>query len=209
MVFKNLLDNNKLFKESKFYKYEHKFKELVEQGQSPKALFIGCCDSRILPNLITGSEPGDLFIVRNIGNFVPPYKPDEDYHSTASAIEYAVSVLEVTDIIVCGHSHCGAIKELYIERNLDDRFIHVKTWLKLGEEARDLVKNNLTTESDEEKLIMTEKLSILFQMQNLLTYPEVKKMVEEGKLFINGWYYKIESGEIMQYNQEKEEFENC
>ena len=96
---------HKSFQKIKFNQSKDRFKKLVDEGQNPKALFIGCSDSRVMPAMITGSKPGDLFIVRNIGNFVAPYNPNADYHATASAIEYAVSILEVSDIIVCGHTH--------------------------------------------------------------------------------------------------------
>jgi len=110
MDFSSIIKGSEHFKNKDFKKYKNKFIDLVKNGQHPKVLFIGCSDSRVVPNLITQSEPGDLFVMRNIGNFVPPFKPDVDFHGTAAAIEYAVSILKVTDIIVCGHSHCGAIK---------------------------------------------------------------------------------------------------
>jgi len=103
------------FRKIAFNKSKERFRKLVDEGQSPKALFIGCSDSRVMPAMITSSKPGDLFIIRNIGNFVAPFNPDADFHATASAIEYAVSILEVSDIIVCGHSDCGAIEALYKE----------------------------------------------------------------------------------------------
>ena len=92
--------------------------ELVKNGQKPKALFIGCSDSRVIPDLMLQTKPGDLFVIRNVGNFVPPFRPDDDFHSTASGIEYAVSILKVKEIIVCGHTHCGACEAIY--KNLDD-----------------------------------------------------------------------------------------
>jgi carbonic anhydrase len=121
------------FRSIKFKQNEERFKALVEEGQNPKALFIGCSDSRVMPAMITGSGPGDLFIIRNIGNFVAPYQPDADYHATASAIEYAISVLELTDIIVCGHSDCGAIASLYKDIQPNSENIHTLKWLELGE----------------------------------------------------------------------------
>ncbi len=204
---KQLIHGTERFKKQAFKKHQDKFEKLVSEGQSPKVLFIGCCDSRVLPNLITNTGPGDLFIVRNIGNFVAPYKPDEDFHSTAAAIEYAVSVLEVRDIIVCGHSHCGAIAALYKEEKLEaQELIHVKRWLDLGKEAKHFVQQRGKGLSKEDKLTMTEEISVLFQLENLMTYPAVAKRVNEGSLYLNGWHYDIESGEIASYSQEHEEF---
>ena len=204
---KSLIEGSKQFKESVFRKNRRFFKELAK-GQSPKVLFIGCCDSRVLPNLITNTGPGDLFIVRNIGNFVAPYKLDEDYHSTAAAIEYAVNVLEVEDIIVCGHSQCGAISALYYDESKFEKkeIPHVKTWLKLGLPAKEFVQKWGGELSKEDKLTMTEEVSVLFGLENLLTYPSVKQRVEEGRLSLHGWHYDIQSGEIYAYDEEECEF---
>ena len=201
-----LMAGNQHFKDVKFKKHEKKLRQSIIDGQSPKALFIGCSDSRVLPMAMTSATPGDLFVVRNIGNFVAPYKPDEDYHSTASAIEYAVSVLKVGNIIVCGHSHCGACEALYKDISAPE-LVHTKKWLELGEPAKEYVKTILPHDaSDREKYRLTEKISVVFQMQNLLTYPAVAKAVDEGTLAIHGWYYKIGRGEIEYYDVDEGNF---
>jgi carbonic anhydrase len=199
-----LLKGHQKFKEIKFKKNKDLYLKLVKDGQHPGTLFIGCSDSRVIPGLITGSKPGELFTIQNVGNFVAPYKPDEDYHSTASAIEYAVSVLKVDDIIVCGHSHCGAIKALYKDLDKNEDLIHTNKWLELGNEAKKVAQ--LVGGSEEEKLINTEKLSAMFQLENLLTYPAVKRRVDEGSLHLHVWYYKIETGEIEYYDDIKGSF---
>lgn len=208
MDIQDLIDGHEVFKDEKFKKYENKFLDLVINGQKPKVLFIACSDSRVDPALITNSSPGTLFTLRNIGNFVPPFSPDDDYHATAAGIEYATSVLEVTDIIVCGHSHCGAIESLY--KNLDDvKLIHVKRWLQLGQKAKEQAERSSPLGlSHRKKLELTEKFSILFQMKNLLTYPEVKQRVEEGLLSLRGWYYNIENGELEYFNDSKSQFQS-
>jgi carbonic anhydrase len=152
------------------------------------------------------SKPGDLFVIRNVGNFVPPYKPDEDYHSTASGIEYAVSVLQVSEIIICGHTHCGACAALY--EDLDDpSLIHTKKWLDLGEKAKSMATAALGPSAEKEKLLrLTEQFSIITQIDNLLTYPYVNKLVQEEKLFIHGWYYNIETGTIQFYDPDRHDF---
>ena len=194
------------FQQIKFKKSEERFKKLVEEGQSPKALFIGCSDSRVMPALITGSKPGDLFIVRNIGNFVAPHNPNADFHATASAIEYAVSILEVSDIIVCGHSHCGAISALFKEFKQTPENVHTIKWLELGNEAK---KVGLLAYKDADKETMlryTERISVVYQLDNLLTYPAVKRKVEDGTLYLHGWHYDIENGQIDYYDDENYEF---
>ncbi|SFZ97572.1 Carbonic anhydrase [hydrothermal vent metagenome] len=200
---KNLLTGNDLFKKSYFMKNEKELLDLVENGQNPKALFIGCSDSRVIPNLITSTSPGDLFVIRNVGNFVAPFKPDEDYHSTASGIEYAVSALNVSEIIICGHTHCGAIESLY--KGVDTKaFIHTKKWLTLGEKAKSLAILAIGKNAEKTELLrLTEKLSVITQIENLLTYPYVKKRVEEGTLHIHGWLYDIETGEIEYYDPDQ------
>ena len=194
------------FQKIKFKKSQERFKKLVEEGQNPKALFIGCSDSRVMPALITGSKPGDLFIVRNIGNFVAPFKPDADFHATASAIEYAVSVLDITDIIVCGHSDCGAISALYKEINPTPENVHTIKWLELGDNAKRIAKQVCVNESKEVLLRYTEKLSVVFQLENLLTYPAVRQGVEDETIFLHGWHYDIENGNIEYYDDENLEF---
>lgn len=197
------------FKEFGFKANEERFKALVEDGQNPKALFIGCSDSRVVPEIIMDTKPGDLFITRNIGNFVPPFKEDEDFHATAAAIEYAVSVLQVNDIIVCGHSHCGAISALFEPPKITNRqeVIHTLKWLELGKDAKDQVEKIIPHEHIEVKKEATQKLSVIFQLENLLTYPEVKKRVFEKDLFLHGWYYEIENGNISYYDETEDRFE--
>lgn len=199
---------NELFQKSFFKAYEKEFLQLAHKGQTPKALYIGCSDSRVLPNLITGSAPGDLFVVRNIGNFVAPYKPDEDFHSTASAIEYAVSILEVKNIIVCGHTKCGAIEAIHTKScATNPELIHTKTWLTLGDSAKSQAILALGLNADKEALCrLTEKLSVVSQLENLLTYPSVKKRVDDGIIAIHGWIYDIQSGEIEYYDPEISQF---
>ena len=196
---------NKLFR-SYFKENKDSLLDLVKNGQSPKALFIGCSDSRVIPDLMLQTKPGDLFVIRNVGAFVPPYKPDEDFHATASGIEYAVSVLKVKEIIICGHTHCGACSHLFEEIE-DKSLIHTKKWLELGESAKASAILSLGHDAKKEELIkLTEKLSITKQIENILTYPNVKKRFEDGTIHIHGWHYDIETGKIDYYNAETYEF---
>ena len=203
---KTLIEGHNDFQSIKFKNNQERFKTLVEEGQNPKALFIGCSDSRVMPALITNSKAGDLFIARNIGNFVAPFNPNQDYHATASAIEYAVSILEVTDIIVCGHSECGAISALFKKIEPTDENLHTIKWLELGESAKRSALLSLREESHENILRYTEKVSVIFQLENLLTYPAVKRRVEQGSLFLHGWHYNLKNGIIEYYDEEAYEF---
>ena len=205
MNIEDYAQGNKLFR-TYFKKNRESLLNLVERGQAPKALFIGCSDSRVIPDLMVQSNPGDLFVIRNVGNFVPPYRPDEDFHATASGIEYAVSVLKVQEIIICGHTHCGACKALY-QTIEDPSLVHTKKWLELGESAKTSAVLSLGANAPKEDLLrLTEKLSVIKQIENLLTYPLVKKRFEKGDLSIHGWYYDIETGYIEYYNADSYEF---
>ncbi|MRI58099.1 MAG: carbonic anhydrase [Epsilonproteobacteria bacterium] len=206
MDIEKFIERYKEFKRLGFKKYEKLFVELAKKGQSPKTLFIGCSDSRVVPDLITGARPGDLFVFRNVGNFVPPFKPDKDFHATAAAIEYAVSVLGVSDIIVCGHSHCGACESLYKEIPDTIELIHVKKWLEIGMPAKRAALEEVGENDRELLLRTTERLSILVQIEHLLTYPAVKRRVDDGSLRLHGWYYRIEDGVIEYFDEEAGEF---
>jgi carbonic anhydrase len=207
MHINDLIRGNKKFREVSFPKYEEDLKTLVQSGQKPEVLFIGCSDSRVTPDLMLDTKPGDMFILRNVGNFVPPFKKHRDFHGSSAAIEYAVSILNVKHIIVCGHSHCGACKSLYEDISDDDSLIHVKTWLELGKKAKEYTLVAIRDKSDKELLYRTtERISIVHQLENLLTFPEVERRVEEGTLSIHGWYYHIEDGKIEYYDGEEYDF---
>ncbi len=196
---------NELFR-TYFKKNKEDLLKLVKNGQKPKALFIGCSDSRVIPDMMLQTKPGDLFVLRNVGNFVPPFSPDDDYHATASGIEYAVSVLKVQEIIICGHSYCGACAALY-EDIKDPSLVHTKRWLSLGEKAKKNALLSLGNDANKEELLrLTEKLSIVNQIENILTYPKVKERFENGDLHIHGWYYHIENGKIEYYDADSYEF---
>jgi carbonic anhydrase len=203
-----LLEGNQIFVQNYFKQHSTDLVNLAKNGQNPKALFIGCSDSRVLPDLILGTKPGDLFVVRNVGNLVAPYKPDEDYHSTASGIEYAVTALNVSEIIICGHTQCGAIASLY--QNLDDKpFVHTKKWLSLGNKAKTTAILALGKDAEQEKLLrLTEKLSVVSQIDHLLTYPYVKERVDNGTLHIHGWMYDMTNGEIEYYDPDDHVFKS-
>jgi carbonic anhydrase len=203
-----LLEGNEIFVNSYFKKNSQELLNLAKNGQNPKALFIGCADSRVIPNLITQTDPGELFVVRNVGNFVAPYRPDEEFHSTAAGIEYAVTALNVSEIIICGHTHCGAIASLFTKLD-DNTFIHTKKWLSLGEKPKTLALLALGKDADKENILrLTEKLSVVSQIENLLSYPYVKQRVENETLYIHGWVYDIETGSIEYYDPDEHQFKS-
>ena len=207
---RHLIEGLQRFRAETFPRYREHYRKLVEEGQKPSVLFIGCADSRVVPDLLMDTGPGELFIVRNVGAFVPPYEPDGAFHGTAAGIEYAVLVLRVTDVVVCGHSHCGAVQALYAEPNPQSP--HITRWLELGREARleEVVRAADVAGSapalDRDALHRTEQRSVALQLGRLMTYPFVRERVEAGTLSLHGWHYVIEEGRVLTLDVEREEF---
>lgn len=177
------------FRSDYFPLHQQRFQDLVAEGQHPKTLFIGCSDSRIVPYLLTGAGPGELFIVRNVGALIPPYDGSHGLHGTMAAIEFAVLSLHVQRIIVCGHSHCGAIRSAY--EGVPDEARALRNWLELIGEALLPVQAAGT-----EALHRTEQRSIVLQLERLMDYPMVRREVEARRLTLHGWHYVIEHGEV-------------
>lgn len=193
-----LLGRLRNFHEDYFPRHQQRFQDLVAQGQHPKTLFIGCSDSRLVPYLLTGAGPGELFIVRNVGAFIPPYDGSYGLHGTMAAIEFAVLSLEVERIVVCGHSHCGAIRAAY--EGVPDEARALKVWLKLASEAL------LPVRTSPEALRRTEQRAVVLQLERLMGYPMVQRRVEAGKLSLHGWHYVIEDGEIHVFDAAQGDF---
>ncbi|WP_438015554.1 carbonic anhydrase [Sorangium sp. So ce315] len=178
------------------------FKSLA-RGQRPEALFITCADSRINPNLITQTQPGDIFIVRNVGNIVPPYGASNG--SEAAAIEFAVAHLEVKHIIVCGHTHCGAMRGLLDPAGVEE-LPAVKGWLQHAELTRRLVQENYPHIEGEDRLTITVEENVLAQIENLRTHPTVRARLARGELCIYAWVFKIETGQVFQFEATSGQF---
>ncbi|MBU6454769.1 MAG: carbonic anhydrase [Cyanobacteria bacterium REEB67] len=172
-------------------------------GQAPEALFITCSDSRINPNMITDTKPGDLFILRNAGNIIPAYNPLSG--GEAGTIEFAVGGLGVKDIIVCGHSLCGAMSGLLNPDQVEHMPL-VKAWLQQAEATRRVVRDNYSNLSDVELLSVAIQENVLAQIENLKTHPAVASRLSQGALTIHGWVYKIQTGEIFSYDPKNGQF---
>jgi carbonic anhydrase len=177
--------------------------ERLAEGQSPDVLFITCSDSRINPNLLTQTEPGELFILRNAGNIVPPY--GAAWGGEAATIEFAVAGLGVKDIIVCGHSHCGAMKGL-LEPSSSRDFPALAQWLSHAESTRRIVRDKYADREGASLLNITIQENVLAQMENLRTHPVVASGLAQGELKLHGWVYKIETGEVFGYDTENAQF---
>jgi len=171
--------------------------ERLTEGQSPEVLFITCSDSRINPNLLTQTEPGELFILRNAGNLVPPYGALQG--GEAATIEFAVAGLGVKDIIVCGHSHCGAMKGLLTPPAQSD-FPDLTQWLCHAESTRRIVRDKYPHLKDAALLNVATQENVLMQMENLRTHPVIASGLSQGNIKLHGWVYKIETGEVFGYD---------
>jgi carbonic anhydrase len=202
---KKLLDGIVNFRQGDFDTHKELFKKLKSE-QKPHTLFIACSDSRVDPNMITETLPGELFIVRNIGNIVPPYRNTTDYVSTTSSIEYAVLKLGVENIIVCGHSNCGGCAACLNSSDDLDVLPHTKKWLELSHVVRDRVLNEMGEGEPEAREWMMEQGNVVEQLKHLMTYPYIRDRVISGNLKLSGWHYIIESGEIFIYDKDKGEF---
>jgi carbonic anhydrase len=194
------------FRREDFEAHKELFKELGRK-QQPHTLFVACVDSRVVPHLIARTKPGEFFTVRNIANIVPPYRETDEYVSTTAAVEYAVQVLNVENIVVCGHSNCGGCAAMHKAPEELEHIPHVRRWLEVSRDVPALVAQELPDGSPEEQEWLTEQTNIVVQMRNLLSYPYIRERYEAGRLKIFGWYYIIETGEIFNYNKDTETFD--
>ena len=201
-----LFEGVKEFSSQEFEQNKRLFQKLSKK-QNPHTLFISCSDSRVVPNLITKSFPGDLFIIRNIANIVPPYRQSSEYLATTSAIEYAINVLKVKSIVVCGHSDCGGCRALYAENDLLNTIPHTKKWLELAKPAKEKVEKLKAQFNYDHTDWLVAQENIVLQINHLLSYPFIKKQYQNKSLKIYGWYYDIESGIVYNYDKSKKIFE--
>ncbi|MBG0775892.1 MAG: carbonic anhydrase [Desulfovibrionaceae bacterium] len=180
----------------------------LKDGQHPKTLVVACIDSRVDPAILTGSSPGDLLVVRNVANLVPPYEPEGGHHGVSAALEHGVTKLEVEHVIVLGHSCCGGIQALLAPR--DEHGDHTEflgKWVGIAEHARTQTLRELTHKTPEQQHRACEQAAILISLENLLTFPWIKERVETGRLFLHGWYFDMQRGELSSYLPESASFE--
>lgn len=204
-VMQKLLEGIVQFRRGDFENHRDLFKNLKAE-QKPHTLFIACSDSRVDPNLITKTLPGELFIIRNIANLVPPYRETPEYVSTTSAIEYAVVSLGVSNIIVCGHSNCGGCNACLKPPEYLDLMPHTRRWLELAHPVRDRVLKEIGENDPAAREWMMEQANVVEQLKHLLGYPYIREKVNAGKLTLSGWHYIIETGEVFIYDRNAAEF---
>lgn len=192
---KEIIEGFLKFQKEAYPQREHLFKNLAS-NQNPRALFISCSDSRIVPELVTQREPGDIFVIRNAGNIVPSYGPEPG--GVSASVEYAVAKLGVRDLVICGHSDCGAMTAIATCQCLD-HMPAVKHWLRYADSAR-LVNEARPHANEQERIASMVRENVIAQLANVQTHPSVRLALAEDKLSLHGWVFDIESGTIEAYD---------
>jgi carbonic anhydrase len=197
MAVERLITGFRNFRETYYNGKPEFYRALVEKGQKPDVMVVACSDSRVNPSIIAQAEPGELFIVRNVANLVPPYKPDNSYHGTSAAIEYAVRVLGVGHIIILGHSHCGGIHSLCEGEKESKGREFIDDWMSIVGVAVNSKLNGAALHR------YVEKEAVKISMNNLLSFPWVKSRVDVKELEIHGWLFDLEAGDLISYSEKK------
>lgn len=199
------------FRENFLEEYRNKFSKLALQ-QSPDALFVACCDSRVVPNTFASSDPGDLFVLRNIGNLIPPCCCESPGNcqtdaSVAATIEFSLLSLNVQDIVICGHSECGAMQTL-IENSGKDvcSLSSLNIWLEYAASSYERFKNSVLKNPDLSPCNLLSRINVLQQLENLKTYPLVMERLQSRKLRIHGWWFDLATANVYHYDPQIEEF---
>lgn len=203
----NLVEGFQRFRQRHFESNDNLYQQLVKEGQTPKMLVVACCDSRVDPALVLDCAPGDLFVIRNVANLVPPSEDRAGHHGTTAAIEYAIRILEVEHIIVLGHAHCGGINTLVKTGGVSNPDSYMADWMCLAESARASVMADMPLATLEEQLHACEQRAILVSLDNLMTFSWVKERVQQGVLKLHGWYFDIEQGQLLHFDPAAQRFE--
>jgi carbonic anhydrase len=190
-----LIDGYGAFARGRLQAEQHRYRELAERGQSPEIMVIGCCDSRVSPEVIFDARPGELFVVRNVANLVPPYTPDGAYHGVSAALEFGVGALKVKHIVVLGHAHCGGVKAFAEDAEPISPGDFIGRWMSLMAPAASKIGPRGTL-SQAEYLERMEKASVANSLDNLMTFPRLRKLIERGAVALHGAYFGVATGEL-------------
>src|ERR1700744_1636220 len=202
---KKLIDGYRTFASQRLPTEQSRYRELSERGQAPEVMVIGCCDSRVSPEVIFDAGPGELFVMRNIANLVPVYQPDQNAHGVSAALEYAVSVLRVKHIMVLGHAQCGGIRAFVdkIEPLSPGDFIG--KWMAMFIKPGEVVEQR-DHESKQDFTVRIEKAAVFRSLENLMTFPFVRARVDSGELMLHGAYFGVAEGSLFVLDQVAKEF---
>jgi carbonic anhydrase len=205
---RHLLEGYRTFTSARLPTEQSRYRELSERGQSPAVMVIGCCDSRVSPEVIFDAGPGELFVVRNIANLVPVYQPDSGAHGVSAALEYAVSVLKVKHIVVLGHAQCGGIRAFVdkIEPLSEGDFIG--KWMAMFIKPGEVVEQR-SHETMQDFVTRIEKAAVFRSLENLMTFPFVRSRVESGELQLHGAYFGVAEGTLFVLDRDAKEFRSA
>jgi len=174
-------------------------------GQKPDTLFIACSDSRVVPNLFASTNPGDLFVLRNIGNLIPPASSTQQDYSASAVIEFSIFSLNVSDIIICGHSECGAMQAL--AQGVDTLCCpHLESWLKYGEESLNKVRNGFVINPLLSEHNQISQVNVLQQMEHIISYPFIRDRIKQQQLRVHGWWFDIAQADVYCYEEDLKQF---
>jgi len=199
-----LIDGYSAFAAGRLQREQNRFRELAERGQSPQIMVIGCCDSRVSPEVIFDAGPGELFVVRNVANIVPPYAPDARAHGVSAALEFGIGALRIKHIVVLGHAHCGGVKAYAEDAEPLSPGDFIGNWMKLMAPAA--AKTPRGDLSAAEYLIRLEQANVANSLANLLTFPRLANSVENGELATHGAYFGVATGDLSVLDRASGEF---
>ncbi len=203
-----LMQGHTDFRNGFYHENQALLQELGSKGQSPKVTVISCCDSRVDPAVLTTSKPGDLFVIRNVANLVPPYvEKTSSWHGTSAALQFAVCHLEVEHIIVLGHANCGGIRSLFDpEGGTAEDSGFIGTWMRIADKVRKQILEDPSLATQEERISACEQRSIQISLDNLRGYPWIADRISKGQLELHGWFYDLVAGKLSQLNEAESRF---
>ena len=202
---KRLLEGYRTFRTQRLPTEQSRYRELSERGQSPEVMVIGCCDSRVSPEVIFDAGPGELFVMRNIANLVPVYQPDENAHGVSAALEFAVNVLRVKHIVILGHAQCGGIRALVDKIKPLSPGDFIGKWMAMFIKPGEVVEQR-DQETVQQFVTRIEKAAVFRSLENLMTFPFVKRAVDRGDMQLHGAYFGVAEGSLFVLDKVTKEF---
>jgi len=203
-----LTQGYRTFRDGRFQQMRPTYETLVDEGQRPKIALVACSDSRVDPTIVLNADPGDLFVIRNVANLVPPYEEGGEFHGTSAALSFAVEQLDVDHVIVLGHAHCGGIRSMFDGRpHAGEGKDFIAPWMDLVRSAYLRVEGTMPDATVAEKAHVCEQAAVLVSLENLMTFPAIRDRVVNGKLRLHGWYVDIRSCALSVYNPARQYFE--
>lgn len=205
--FQKLVQGYATFRDSYFNGDNSLYEKLVAEGQKPKILVIACSDSRVDPAIVLGCQPGDLFVVRNVANLVPPCESDQGYHGTSAALEFGIKALNIKHIVLFGHTRCGGIQSLFAPPQQNkEKLSFIKKWMGLAQPAFERVQQEHSHLSLEDKITACEQYSLLNSLENLMSFDWIREKVDASHLFLHAWYFDIQTGLIYAHDPQVNSF---